>query len=116
MIADVGFSKRCIRYSEIATAVRSLALPDRRTVTLFYLVGLSIEQVATELSVSLGTVKSRLNRSRKQLRKRMEDMTAPKQPHATDGARDVIAGMRGIINWDKLVFDDKFTSWHLSHT
>lgn len=50
--------------------------PDfRRTLTLYYWGGLSVEQIAEETSVRPGTVKSRLARGREMIRERLLTMT-----------------------------------------
>ena len=51
----------------------SADLLDRTTVVLRDIEGLSYEQIAEILQVSLGTVKSRLMRGRVALKKRLED-------------------------------------------
>jgi RNA polymerase sigma-70 factor (ECF subfamily) len=48
----------------IVAALRSLPDAQRRTLALHYLCDLSVDDVATETGVSVGTVKSRLSRGR----------------------------------------------------
>ena len=49
---------------DLRRALDALGLQQRQVVVLHYLIGLSVEQVATALGVPAGTVKSRLSRSR----------------------------------------------------
>ena len=49
---------------DLHKALRALPLGQRQVVVLHHLVGLSIEEVAGELGVPAGTVKSRLARGR----------------------------------------------------
>jgi RNA polymerase sigma-70 factor (ECF subfamily) len=52
----------------IGDLVRRLPMGQRQVVVLYYLVDLPVEQVASELGISTGTVKSRLSRARAALR------------------------------------------------
>ncbi len=112
LATTIGAPDQEFSYENVRTAVRSLAPPDRYTIVLFYFVGLKIERIADELSVPIGTVKSRLNRARKQLRERMENMAEGTQENYK--MRDVIGGMDGKINWHKLTNDDILASWRLA--
>jgi len=51
----------------VAAALRSLPPAQRRAISLYYLLDLSIAEIATESNVSQGTVKSWLSRGRKAL-------------------------------------------------
>ncbi len=53
-------------------ALRSIARPYREVVVLRDIEGLSYEEVASALELSVGTVKSRLSRGRAELRRRLE--------------------------------------------
>jgi RNA polymerase sigma-70 factor (ECF subfamily) len=53
-------------------ALRSIARPYREVVVLRDIEGLSYEEVAAALELSVGTVKSRLSRGRTELRRRLE--------------------------------------------
>jgi RNA polymerase sigma-70 factor (ECF subfamily) len=53
-------------------ALQRLPPPDRETVVLFYLRELDLRQVADVLDVPVGTVKSRLHRGRRTLRRELE--------------------------------------------
>ncbi|TKJ31856.1 MAG: hypothetical protein CEE40_00605 [Chloroflexi bacterium B3_Chlor] len=52
-------------------AVRSLSMPQRAVVILFYLQGFSLAEIAYVLDCPVGTVKSRLHNARKALRQRL---------------------------------------------
>ncbi|NKB69430.1 MAG: sigma-70 family RNA polymerase sigma factor [Candidatus Latescibacteria bacterium] len=97
-------------YRTVRTAVGALAGPERSAIVLFYFVGLSIAQIAAQLDVPAGTIKSRLHRGRNQLGKRMEDMSNSQQEQAP---RDVIGGMRGHINWSQFSIDKELSQWRL---
>ncbi|MBA3322419.1 MAG: sigma-70 family RNA polymerase sigma factor [Pyrinomonadaceae bacterium] len=60
------------RERAIMSALRSLARPYREAIVLRDVEGLSYEEVAAALDISVGTVKSRLSRGRLELRKRLE--------------------------------------------
>ena len=51
-------------HTDLIRALRQLPRPTRETVVLHYLLDLPVTQVAEELGVSVGTVKSRLSRGR----------------------------------------------------
>lgn len=55
---------------QIETALADLPPVEREVLTFFYLHELTIDEVATSLSVPVGTVKSRLHRARRLLRVR----------------------------------------------
>ncbi len=52
-------------------ALRSLSMPQRAVVVLFYLQGFSLAEIAYVLDCPVGTVKSRLHNARKALRQRL---------------------------------------------
>jgi RNA polymerase sigma-70 factor (ECF subfamily) len=52
-------------------ALRSLSMPQRAVVVLFYLQGFSLAEIAYVLDCPVGTVKSRLYNARKALRQRL---------------------------------------------
>lgn len=56
-----------VDYVAIVTALRELPSSQRRAIVLYYLVGLSVEEVARETGVAPGTVKSQLSRARARL-------------------------------------------------
>ncbi|HLL16016.1 MAG TPA: sigma-70 family RNA polymerase sigma factor [Pyrinomonadaceae bacterium] len=56
----------------LLAAVRTLARPYREAVVLRDVEGLSYEEVAATLDISVGTVKSRLSRGRTELRRKLE--------------------------------------------
>lgn len=49
---------------EVITALRALPEPQRQVIALHYLADLPVDQIADELGVAVGTVKSRLSRGR----------------------------------------------------
>ncbi|HEX8187910.1 MAG TPA: sigma-70 family RNA polymerase sigma factor, partial [Pyrinomonadaceae bacterium] len=53
-------------------ALKSLSRPYREVIVLRDIEGLSYEEVASTLDLNVGTVKSRLNRGRAELRRRLE--------------------------------------------
>ena len=103
-----------LQYRDLKALVNSLAPPDRAVVTLFYLSGMELNRIAERLHIPAGTAKSRLHRSRRQMRERMRNM-APKTEERTgspeSAPRDVIGGMRGLINWEVVPVDEGLTSW-----
>jgi RNA polymerase sigma-70 factor (sigma-E family) len=60
---------------DVAAALRSLPMEQRRVVVLHHLAGLKVGEIAAELRIPSGTVKSRLARGRRTLadRLRIED-------------------------------------------
>lgn len=62
------------REEMIVAALQTLARPYREAVVLRDIEGLSYEEVAAALEISVGTVKSRLSRGRADLRRKLEGM------------------------------------------
>jgi RNA polymerase sigma-70 factor (ECF subfamily) len=62
------------RERALDSALQTLARPYREAVVLRDVEGLSYEEVAAALEISVGTVKSRLSRGRAELRRRLEGM------------------------------------------
>ncbi|HLL75133.1 MAG TPA: sigma-70 family RNA polymerase sigma factor, partial [Pyrinomonadaceae bacterium] len=60
------------RERALLAALSKLARPYREAVVLRDVEGLSYEEVAAALQISVGTVKSRLSRGRLELRRRLE--------------------------------------------
>lgn len=57
----------------LAEALRALSVPHRQVVVLHHLLGLSVEEVARELTVPVGTVKARLSRGRRALARQLAE-------------------------------------------
>ena len=62
------------RERALDSALQTLTRPYREAVVLRDVEGLSYEEVAAALEISVGTVKSRLSRGRAELRRRLEGM------------------------------------------
>jgi RNA polymerase sigma-70 factor (ECF subfamily) len=60
------------REEALHAALKSLSRPYREVIVLRDIEGLSYEEVAAALDLNVGTVKSRLNRGRTELRRRLE--------------------------------------------
>jgi len=60
------------REKALHAALRTLSRPYREVIVLRDIEGLSYEEVAAALDLNVGTVKSRLNRGRTELRRRLE--------------------------------------------
>jgi len=100
--------------AELKRAFGALSSEDRTAITLFYLVGLDQKQIAQTLEIPVGTVKSRLHRSRNQLRRRLLQMAKENfAAHASreDYGRAVIGGMRGVIHWQRLLQEEGLEGW-----
>ena len=62
--------------SELFDALQQLPISQRRVVVLRHWLGLSVEDTATELGISTGTVKSHSSRARERLREVLSDLPA----------------------------------------
>jgi RNA polymerase sigma-70 factor (ECF subfamily) len=75
LIVPRGSPERAFEREELLQvvdeAVRSLSMPQRAVVVLFYLQGFSLAEIAYVLDCPVGTVKSRLHSARKALRQRL---------------------------------------------
>ena len=60
-------------YVAIIAALRQINPHQRQAVVLYHLVGLSVEQIALETGVAVGTVKARLSRGRQALAPHLSD-------------------------------------------
>lgn len=60
------------RRIDLGAAIADLPGADRETLQLFYVNGLTIPEIAVVLDIPPGTVKSRLNRARNQLKQHFE--------------------------------------------
>jgi RNA polymerase sigma factor (sigma-70 family) len=56
---------------DLAAGLRALPMGQRQVIVLYYLVGLPVEEIARQLRLPSGTVKSRLTRGRKSLARRL---------------------------------------------
>ncbi len=61
------------QYSELYAAILKLDIKHRMPIILFYMEGYSVNEIARLLRVPSGTVKSRLSKGRKQLKKLLDD-------------------------------------------
>ncbi len=68
------------RQGEIARSLLRLPLPQRIAVVMRDIEGLSYEEIAAMLQVSLGTVKSRIARGREELKRRLNGALGSEQP------------------------------------
>jgi RNA polymerase sigma-70 factor (ECF subfamily) len=68
---------------DLRRALAALPVAARRVVVLHHLVGLSVDEIATELGVPAGTVKSRLSRARRSLADSLG--AAEAEPHDREG-------------------------------
>jgi len=91
-------------------ALHSLSDKDYFVTSLHYFNGLSVEEIAQLLEVPAGTVKSRLFHARKILKKEILKRMNQKSEYLPEDFREVIAGMRGQIHWNK-IFDGSLQGW-----
>jgi DNA-directed RNA polymerase specialized sigma24 family protein len=61
------------RYEQVRQAVLTLPLPQQRLIELFHYQHRSYLEIANILDLPIGTIKSRLNRARLTLRRRLSD-------------------------------------------
>ena len=100
------------RARDVREAIRSLPALHRAATTLFYFVKLDQQDIAALLGIPIGTVKSRLNRSRTLLFRRLIEMTNTQNKGSQDDyGRAVIAGMRGVIHWQTLLQPIGLDGW-----
>ncbi|MEY9862375.1 RNA polymerase sigma-70 factor (ECF subfamily) [Catenulispora sp. GAS73] len=60
-------------YVAIVNALRKIPETQRRAITLHYILDLTVEEIAEETGVAIGTVKARLHRGRKTLSSHLTD-------------------------------------------
>lgn len=103
---EAGFSGPAVR-----RGLASLPGAVRETMTLFYLLGFDQARIGALLNIPVGTVKSRLHRGRQALKR---SLTTMKQTQLKeDYGRAVIGGMRGLIQWRKLLAEEGLDGWQL---
>jgi RNA polymerase sigma-70 factor, ECF subfamily len=69
----------------VRTAMTGLSEAHRRTVELAYFQGASREEIATQMNVPVGTVKSRLKYALDKLRSQLEELHVPsREKHPTE--------------------------------
>lgn len=75
VIADKSYLNEYIKeeYLDLYQAISKLKEKDKICVLLFYMEDYSVSQIAEVLKVSQGTVKSRLNRARRQLKELLQE-------------------------------------------
>ena len=73
---EKGFIQKSEEYSELYEALARLPEDMRLTVTLFYLEGYQVKEIASILNTTESTVKNRLLRARNRLKKDLEEMEA----------------------------------------
>ena len=71
-VESAGIEER----SELFDALQQLPISQRRVVVLRHWLGLSVEETASELGISTGTVKSHSSRARERLREMLSDLPA----------------------------------------
>ena len=95
-------------------AVKELGADDRATLVLHYLVGLDQQSVANALQIPLGTVKSRLNRVRRNLKGKMiymKNAEFSEMGLEDDFGRSGLGGMKGDIVWQALLKGEGTDGW-----
>jgi RNA polymerase sigma-70 factor, ECF subfamily len=71
---------------DVDRAMRRLPLRHREVLVLHYVVGLGVEEIAAQLQVPAGTVKSRLSRARTAIAGYLGDQVPDNQPGVIDRA------------------------------
>ena len=75
LMTSYGSPERAFERDELLQvvfeAIRSLSMPQRVVIVLFYLQGFSLAEIAYVVDSPVGTVKSRLHNARKALRKKL---------------------------------------------
>jgi RNA polymerase sigma-70 factor, ECF subfamily len=66
---------------DLVAGLRALPMGQRQAIVLHHLVGLSVDEIAGQLHLATGTVKSRLARGRKALARQLEVTSQEVQPH-----------------------------------
>ena len=68
---SIELDESFIERKQIRQTIQKLPVQDRTVVYLFYMVELSLAEIAQVMDIPVGTVKSRLNRSRANLRQQL---------------------------------------------
>ena len=95
---DIGLQK-----SEAARDIRRelayLSKKHREIMVQFYMEGKSVNEIAKNLNIAIGTVKSRLDRGREKIKKGIEKMDSyAKNSYQPDTLSLVVAGVTGLNN------------------
>jgi RNA polymerase sigma-70 factor (ECF subfamily) len=109
-------------YRAVMQAIEKLPEKNRLVLTMYYLDGLSYQEIATFLDVSVSTVQSRLQRARGQLREEILEMATDlfdEYKLKEDFSQKVIHkigefGMTGSGNWAKLFENETARQLYLS--
>ena len=99
----------------VQRAIASLSEKNRLVVTLYYMDGLSYQEISNFLDVPVSTIKSRLHRARLQLKERLITMvqeTFERQKLPDDFAEKIGAVLNQFMS-EKITYDDALKS--LSH-
>lgn len=80
-------AERRERRDAVERALQSLSPPYRAVLTLFYMEDLAIKDIARILDWPLGTVKTRLHRARRALRRALQGTDLEREEGGADGAR-----------------------------
>lgn len=75
------------RRLELASAMATLSPEHRQAIVLHYLGGLTLPEIATEMGVPVGTVKSWLSRARTYLASALADLDAKEDGEGDDSSR-----------------------------
>lgn len=80
-----------VTLGDLAKAFESLPRQEQQVVVMVGIEGMQYEDAAETLGVPMGTVKSRLSRARRRLRKLMDGESRPNAPHPAKNATHSVA-------------------------